>query len=109
MEIGSTFLIALAVIIFIWIFVEVRRFRHKTIVVIILLFLILTCFGFSLTIKDKELNLKTIDGIKDAGQLYFYWLGNTLSNLKPITTNTIKMEWETNTTELIRQNIQIKK
>jgi len=43
-------------------------------------------------------DLKTVPGLFKAVKIYFSWLGSVLGNMKSITTNAIKMDWNGNQT-----------
>jgi hypothetical protein len=82
----------------IWLIIEFKRFRHKILAVFLILLLVFTYFSFSAVIKDKGLDLKTVDGMKQAGKLYLLWLGNAFNNVKVVTSNVINMDWRGNET-----------
>ncbi len=42
--------------------------------------------------RGKDVNLKTVPGVIDAGKLYLSWLGSIFGNFKTITSNAIKMD-----------------
>ena len=94
MAIGTTLLIVLILIGAIWIFVEFKRFRHKTWAILLIILILFTYISFIATIKGKNLDFHSIQGIKDAGGLYFSWLGSVFGNLKTITANAIHMDWK---------------
>lgn len=98
MAVGTTLLIVIVLVGIIWVLVEFKRFRHKMWAVFLIALILFTYISFLATIKGKDLNLKTMDGIKDAGKLYFSWLGSVFTNVKTITTNAIHMDWKANET-----------
>jgi len=93
MAIGGTLLIIGIIVAVIWVFIELKRFRHKIWAVFLIILILFTYFGFMMSIKGKNIDLKSMDGIKTAGKLYFAWLTNAFKNTKIITTNVIKMDW----------------
>ncbi len=96
MAIGATFVIVAVLIFAIWIFVEFKRFRHKIWAVLLIVLILFTYFSFMSVIKEKNIDIKTVDGLKEAGGLYLSWLGHAFGNIKMITTNAINMDWEGN-------------
>jgi hypothetical protein len=82
----------------IWLFIEFKRFRHKMVAVFLILLILFTYISFSSVIKGKNLDLKTFNGVKEAGKLYFLWLGNIFNNMKVVTSNAINMSWSVNDT-----------
>lgn len=53
--------------------------------------------SFAFVFKDNEIDFTSIEGIREAGGLYFAWLGTVFSNLKSITSNAIDMDWQNET------------
>jgi hypothetical protein len=91
-------IIVVVLIAVIWLFIEFKRFRHKMLAVFLIILILFTYVSFSSVIKGKNLDLKTLDGIKEAGQLYVLWLGNAFKNVKVVTSNVIDMNWKVNDT-----------
>lgn len=91
-------IVVLVLIVGIWLIVEFRRFNHKILAVFLIILILFTYFSFSAVIKGKGLDLKTANGIKEAGKLYLLWLGHAFSNVKVITSNVIGMDWKGNET-----------
>lgn len=94
MVIGIALLIVGILVIGIWMFVEFKRFRHKLWAILLIVLIILTYVSFLVTLKGKNIDFGSVDGIRTAGKLYFSWLGSVFSNIKTITTNAIKMDWK---------------
>ena len=94
MVIGITLIIVLALIVFIWMFVELKRFKHKLFAIFLIFIILFAYFGFVSSIKGKDIDLKTVDGLKVAGGLYLSWLGGVFHNTKIITSNAIAMDWQ---------------
>ena len=82
----------------IWLFIEFKRFRHKMLAVFLIVLILFTYISFSAVIKNKNIDLKTFEGIKQAGHLYVLWLGNAFKNVKVVTSNVINMNWQANET-----------
>jgi len=90
--------LVVVLVVIIWLSVEFKKFKHKAIAIFLILLLVFTYFSFSSVIKDKGLDLKTAEGMKDAGKLYVLWLGNAFKNMKVVTANAINMSWKLNET-----------
>jgi glucan phosphoethanolaminetransferase (alkaline phosphatase superfamily) len=93
MVIGTTLLIVGILVALVWIVIEFKRFRHKLLAVFLIVLIIFTYVSFLVTLKGKDIDFKSVDGLKEAGTLYFSWLGSVFGNIKSITTNAIKMDW----------------
>jgi hypothetical protein len=89
-------ILVVVLIVAIWLIIEFKRFRHKILAVFLIVLILFTYFSFASVIKGKDLDLKTFDGMKQAGKLYFLWLGNAFKNVKVVTSNVIGMDWKGN-------------
>ena len=107
MAIGITFVVVAVLILAIWIFIEFKRFRHKIWAILLILLIIFGYFSFNSVIKGKDLDLKTMDGIKEAGSLYLLWMGHAFGNLKTITSNAISMNWSANKSIKDSENLEL--
>jgi hypothetical protein len=93
--VNATLILVIVLAVAIWLIIEFKRFRHKILAVFLVFLILFTYFSFSTVIKDKNLDLKTIDGAKEAGRVYILWLGNAFKNVKTVTANAINMSWNT--------------
>lgn len=100
MELGTTLLIISLLIIAVWVVFETKRMRHKLLAIFLIGLILFSYFSFNTVFKDKDVNLKSFDGIKTATNLYFSWLGAIFTNFKILTANAIHMNWKSNETEL---------
>ena len=99
MAIKGIILIIILVVVVLWLFAEFKRFKHRGWVIFLILLILLSYFGFVASIKGKNIDFKSLDGIQTAAKLYFAWLGTVFKNTKAITGNAIKMDWRgTNST-----------
>lgn len=96
--VSPVLILVLVLIVGIWLIIEFKRFRHKLLAVFLIVLILFTYFSFSAVIKGKNLDLKTSEGIKEAGNLYLLWLGNIFKNVKVVTSNAINMSWSVNNT-----------
>ena len=94
--VSPTLVLIIVLVIAIWLIIEFKRFKHKILAVFLILFILFTYFSFALVIKGKDIDLKTFDGMKQAGQLYVLWVGNAFKNMKVVTSNVIDMNWKVN-------------
>ncbi|MBI2057343.1 hypothetical protein HYT91_03755, partial [Candidatus Pacearchaeota archaeon] len=87
MGIAVTIIIIALVIALIWILVELRRFKHKFFAILLIAMILASYFGFVVTLKGKDINYKSIDGLQTVVKLYFIWIGSIFKNFKTITAN----------------------
>ena len=99
MAIGTTLIVIGVLVAAIWLIIEIKRFKHKIFAVLLIALILFTYISFVSVIKGKDLDLKSIEGIKSAGTLYMSWLGGIFSNFKTITNNAINMDWKFNENE----------
>jgi hypothetical protein len=94
--VNTVLILVIVLIAAIWLFIEFKRFRHKMLAVFLIVLILFTYFSFSAVIKGKNLDLKTFEGMKEAGKIYVLWLGNIFQNVKVVTSNAINMNWKFN-------------
>ena len=99
MEVGLTLFVIAILIIAVWVIIEMKRFRHKLLAIFLIALILFTYVSFSVTLKGKDIDYKTLSGLSSATKLYFSWLGSIFVNVKTITTNAIDMTWKSNSTE----------
>jgi len=99
-------ILVFVLIIVIWLFIEFKRFRHKMFAVFLIVLILFTYFSFAAVIKGKNLDLKTFDGMKQAGGLYVLWLGNIFKNVGTVTSNAIDMNWNMNESSQINHTLK---
>ena len=93
MQLNITLLSVILVVIAVWVLLETKRFKHKMVAIFLIAVILFTYFSFSIALRGKNLDLSTIDGISQAGGVYFSWLGSIFINVKTITANAVKMNW----------------
>ena len=107
--VSATLILVIILVVAIWLIIEFKRFRHKILAVFLILLIVFTYFSFSAVIKGHALDLKTPDGLKEAGKLYLVWLGHAFKNVKVVTSNAISMDWKGNegVTETPQENTSV--
>ena len=98
MVIGTTLFVVAILIIAIWVIIEVKRFKHKIFAMLLIALILFTYISFISVIKGNEFDFKSVEGVRDAGGLYFSWLSSVFGNIKTITVNAIHMDWKANET-----------
>ncbi|MEK6918069.1 MAG: hypothetical protein AABW51_03920 [Nanoarchaeota archaeon] len=96
MAIGATIFIIIILIAAIWITLEFKRARHKIFAIFLIALILFTYFSFTTAIKGKNIDLGSTSGMVKAGGLYFSWLGHLFGNVKTVTANAVKMDWNNN-------------
>ena len=81
------------------IYIEVQKFKHKAIAIFIIGLLVFIYLTGAFVIKDKGIKFGTTSGMITATKIYFSWLGTVFVNLKTITSNAMKLNWEENNTK----------
>jgi predicted ferric reductase len=94
--VSITLIVVLVLIVAIWLIIEFKRFRHKLLAIFLILLVLFTYFSFSTILNKNSLDLKTVDGVKEAGKLYVIWLGNVFKNVGAITADAIHLNWGIN-------------
>ena len=96
--IGVVLVILVVIIAFIYFFIEFKRMRHKAFAIFLISIILFLFITSTVVLRGKDVDLKTVQGLFKAVKIYFSWLGSVLGNMKSITTNAIKMDWNGNQT-----------
>ena len=98
MVFGVTFLIIVALIIGIWLLFGFKRFKHKLLAVFLIALVLFSFFSFNMVFKGKEISINNMSDLGKIFKIYFSWLGNIFGNMKTITGQAVKMDWQGNKT-----------
>jgi glucan phosphoethanolaminetransferase (alkaline phosphatase superfamily) len=93
MALSATFFVVAVAVIAIWVVIEVKRLKHKLLAIFLIGLIIFTYVSFSVSLRGKDVNLKSVDGVITAGKLYFAWLGSLFHNVKSVTAFATKQNW----------------
>ncbi len=96
MKFSLTFFVIVASIIAIWIFAEIKRVKHKIFAIAIILMLLFFYFSFTSVFKNRNIDFMSIDGLVIASEIYFSWITSFFGNIKTITSNALKIDFEKN-------------
>lgn len=91
--IGVALFIVAVLIISIWVVIEIKRMKHKLFAVFLIALILFSYISFTVIFKGKDVDYRSVDGLIDAGKIYFLWLASVFGNIKIITTNAINMDW----------------
>lgn len=97
MQISITLIGIIIAVVAIWIIFELKRggvaFKHRFFAIFLIVLLLFTYFSFTFVLGNKNLDLSSWNGIKQAGAVYYSWLSSVFVNFKTLTTNAIHMNW----------------
>jgi len=96
MELSVTLIGIVLIIGVIWVLLELKRFKHRALAIFLMIVVLFTYFSFTFVFKDHKLDLSSMEGIKEAGTVYYSWLSSIFTNVKTLSSNAIKMEWGVN-------------
>jgi hypothetical protein len=101
MAIGLTVILLAVLILGIWIFIEAKRMKHKIFAIFLIVLILFTYISFVTVLKGKNIDLKTTEGWKMAGKLYYGWIVNIFHNIKAVTSFASRQNWSnTNVTNI---------
>ena len=98
MALGVVFFVIVAVVIAIWLLFGFKRMKHKLFAVILIALILFSFFSFNVAFNGKEISLNNISDLGKISKIYFSWLGNIFGNMKTITGQAVKMDWQGNKT-----------
>jgi len=88
--------VGIVLVLAIFALVKMKYLKHKLSWIFILGLVLFVYVSFMASTIGQDMDLDSIDGIELAGKVYFNWLVNSFSNFKSLTTQAIKMDWNTN-------------
>jgi len=77
---------------------RIKYMKHKFFLITLFLLALFFYITVSTIISKEKIDFTSLSGIETAGKLYFNWLTHAFSNVKSITANAVKMNWQTNNT-----------
>ena len=92
--------IAIVLVLLIFAFVKIKYIKHKLSWIIVILLILFFYVGFIASTFGKDLDLNSTEGLKSAVKIYLSWMGNAFGNVKSITGEAIKKDWQTNITSI---------
>jgi hypothetical protein len=98
MAIGISILVIAILIIAVWVIVETKRMKHKVFAIFLIGLILFSYLSINFVMKGEEIDLTSIDGVKNVATLYMSWMGTIFINFKTLTTRAIKMDWKGNET-----------
>jgi len=91
--------IGAVIVVIIFLLVKARYVKHKLVWVLIFVLVFFFYVSFVWSGISKNVDLRTFEGVKTAGTVYFAWLTNAFGNIKTITGEVINMNWNINRTQ----------
>lgn len=85
--------VIIALVFVIFFFLKARHIRHRFYVIAVVLFLAFIFISGSNLIKQNDIDLTSLNGLVTAGKVYVKWLGKVVENVKTISGNAIKSDW----------------
>jgi len=95
--IGVALIILTAVVLIIWFSIEFKRFKHKIWAFVLIALVVFGYISLTVSLKDQNINYRSVSGLFLATKVYFSWLFSMGSNVKTITANAIHMDWSPTT------------
>jgi len=92
------FFVIAALVIGIWLLFGFKRMKHKFVAILLIGLLLFGFFSFNIVFKGKDVSVNNVSDIGKIFKIYFSWLGNIFGNMKTITGQAIKMDWQGNKT-----------
>ena len=98
MVIGFTIVLIGIAIVAILLLVKVKKFQHELLAISLIVLILFGVFSFNLAFRGKDISIKDVASLEKAVKIYFSWLGTAASNVKILTAQVVKMNWQGNKT-----------
>jgi len=89
-------------IVLVFLFLRFKHMKHKIIAIFLIISLLFIYSTASTLFQGEDIEWKSFAGLEKAGKIYFSWLGNALTNLRSLSGNAIKMDWQIPENETLR-------
>ena len=83
----------------IWIVIEMQRLRHKFFALFLIGLILFIYISGYFVLGKQSFDYTSVSGVVKATGAYFSWLGSIAGNMVSITTNAVKMDWTSNSTD----------
>ncbi len=87
------FLVVGILVFVLWGMIEVNKVKHKIYAIVLIGILLFIFISGTTVFKNKNIDFTSVDGIFQAGKIYFSFLGNIGKNVFSITANAVNMDW----------------
>ena len=96
----NLFLVVLIILVLItiWVFYGLKELKHKSGTFLLIALILFLSFSLYFVFKGKDLTVTNFSDLGRLGNLYVSWLGTVFDNIKTVTAEAIKMNWQTNKT-----------
>lgn len=81
------------IVVLVIMFIKAKAFRHKFFMITFLVVLLFIYITYSKVAAANSISINSLGDFFKAGKIYFSWLGNAVFNLKSLTSNAVKMNW----------------
>ena len=98
MALGVIIFIIAIVVIGIWMIFGFKKIKYKLLALFLIALVLFSFFNFSSVFKGKDISINNISDFGKITKIYFSWLGNVFGNLKTISGQAVKMDWQGNNT-----------
>jgi hypothetical protein len=98
MVVAFTFIIIGVVIVAILLLVRVKKLKHEIFAIFLIALILFGVFSFTMAFKGKNVSITNMPSLEKAVKIYFSWFGTAVTNVKVITAQVVKMNWEGNKT-----------
>ena len=98
MELSVIFFVMIILIFAVWLIFKLKGFQHKFLTIFLIGLILFSFVSFSLVFQGQDASIKNVSDIDKVTKLYFSWLGSIFNNMKMLTTQAIKMDWQGNKT-----------
>jgi hypothetical protein len=98
MTLSVIILIIAILIIAIWMIFGFKKIKYKLLVLFLIALILFSIFSFNSAFNGKDISVSNVSDLGKVVKIYFSWLGNIFVNLKTISGQAVKMDWQGNNT-----------
>jgi hypothetical protein len=98
MAVGVIVLLIAVFIVVVLALLRFKKLKHEIFAFVLIVLILFAFFSFTMAFKGKNVTISNFSDVSNAAKIYMTWFGNAFDNVKLITTQAIKMNWDGNKT-----------
>lgn len=98
MALNIVIFIIAVLIVAIWIIYGLKRIRHKFLAIFLIALVLFSFLSFGFVFNGRDISMNNFSDFGNVVKLYFSWLGSVFVNIKSMTADAVKMDWQGNKT-----------
>ncbi len=93
---GIAWILIALVVFVVFVFFKFKEFRHQLSLFLVIGLILFFLISFGNQYASNHFDLKTFDGVIQAGRVYFSWLGSFTGKVVKVSSYVVQQDWDMN-------------